>query len=253
MAFDHRPIYLQCSMNYGLWNGDTAPTQYQGPINITKLETTPIKQENDRLISNIDGSFGEALASVSKPTDPGTLSMEFNSMPKDLLALVIGADTATLTQTSDTVTDEAITTALNIWVPLANKFLDSATPLVLETAGTPDVVIDSSKYQVDYVAGLVMATHADAVGTKQATYKKLALTAAESYKAGKAKSAYIKLIGAATEKVSGKRGLLTIHKASVSNSSAYDWVKGGYTSGALSGDMLTPAGEDSPYLFQYLA
>lgn len=250
MAFDHRPFYVQCAMNYGLWSGDTAPTQYKGPINISKLETTPIKQENDRLISNIYGSFGEALASVPKPTASATLSMEFSSMPKDLLALVIGADQAALTQSSGTVTDEVITTVLNIWVPLANQFLDPATPLVLETS--PSAVIDATKYTVDYTCGLIMATHSDAVGVgKLATYVKLALTDSETYKAGKAKSAYLKLIGTAYEGVSGKKGLLIVHKASVSNSAAYDWVKGGYAVGTLSGDMLTPSGEDSPYVFKY--
>lgn len=252
MAFDHRPFYVQCAMNYGLWSGDTAPTQYQGPINITKLETTPIKQENDRMISNIYGSFGEALASVPKPTDSATLSMEFSSMPKELLALVIGADETALTQTNDTITDEVITTVLNVWIPLANHFLDPATPLVLETS--PSTVIADTKYSVDYTAGLIMATHADAVGVgKLATYKKLALTASETYKAGKAKSAYLKLMGTAYEGVSGKKGLLIIHKASVSNSAAYDWVKGGYAIGALAGDMLTPSGETSPYEFRYAA
>lgn len=251
MSFDHRPIYLQAAVKYGLWNGDTAPTQFYGPVNITKLETTPIKQENDRLISNIYGSSGESLASVPKPTEAAALSMEFSSMPKELLALVIGADTAALTQTTGTVTDEAVTLALNVWVPLANKFLDSATPLVLETA--PSTVVDAAKYQVDYVAGMVMAVHADAVGAKLATYVKLALTASETYEAGKAKSAYLKLVGTAYEAVSGKHGLLIIHKASVSNSAAYDWVKGGYATGALAGDLLTPTGETSPYVFHYLA
>lgn len=252
MAFDTRPMYIQAALNYGLWSGDVAPTQYQGPINITKLELTAIQQENDRLISNIDGSFGEALASVPKPTDPGTVSMEFNSMPKDLLALVIGADQTALTQTNDTVTDEAITTVLNIWVPLANKFLDSATPLVLETDGAPDVVIPATNYTVDYISGMIMATNVAAVGTGLlATYKKLALTASETYAAGKAKSAYLKLIGPATEKISGKRGLLIVHKMSVSNSAAYDWVKGGYATGTLAGDLLTPSTETSPYTFHY--
>lgn len=250
MAFDHRPFWIQCALNYGLWSGDTPPTQYQGPINITKLETTPIKQENDRLISNIYGSFGEALASVPKPTESAALSMEFSSMPKELLALVIGADETALTQTADTVTDEVITTVLNVWVPLANQFLDPATPLVLETS--PSTVIATTKYTVDYTAGLIMATHADAVGVgKLATYVKLALTASETYKAGKAKSAYLKLMGTAYEGVSGKKGLLIIHKASVSNSAAYDWVKGGYAVGALAGDLLTPTGETSPYEFRY--
>jgi hypothetical protein len=177
--------------------------------------------------------------------------MEFNSMPTELLSLVIGADVTALTQTADTITDEVITTVLDTWVPLASKFLDSSVPLVLETDGTPDVAIATSKYEVDYNAGLIRALHTDAVGAKDATYKKLAITAGESYAAGKAKSAYIKLYGTAIEKVTGNVGLLTIHKASVSPSSAYDWVKGGFAAGSLTGDLITPTGYGSPYLFEY--
>lgn len=250
MAYDHRPMYVQCRLSYGLYVGDVAPTTFLGPVNITKLELSSIKQEQERLISNMEGSWGEALASVAKPTDPGTISMEFNSMPKELLSLVIGADISALTQTNDTVTDEAVTTVLDTWVPLANKFLDSATPMILETS--PDTVIATTKYEVDYVAGMIRALHSDAVGVgKLATYKKLAITAGESYAAGKAKSSYIKLYGVAVEKITGKSGLLTVYKASVASDSAYDWVKGGFASGTLTGDLITPVGVGSPYLFQY--
>jgi len=193
-----------------------------------------------------------ARQAIVASTDPGTMTMEFNSMPTELLSLVIGADVTALTQTNDTVTDEVITTLLDTWVPLANKFLDSTVPLVLETDGTPDVAIATSKYEVDYNAGLIRALHSDAVGVGMlVTYKKLAITAGESYAAGKAKSAYIMLYGTAVEKVTGNAGLLTVYKASVSPSSAYDWVKGGFATGALTGDLITPTGFGSPYLFQY--
>lgn len=89
MAFDHRPIYLLCELKYGLWSGDNEPTQFKGPINITKLETTPIKQEDDELLSNMASTNGQVLDSVQKPSESGTLSMEFNSMPADLLELVM--------------------------------------------------------------------------------------------------------------------------------------------------------------------
>jgi hypothetical protein len=252
MAYDHRPMYVQCRLNHGLYVGDVAPTTFLGPVNITKLELNSITQEQERLISNMEGSWGEALASVSKPTDPGTMVMEFNSMPTELLSLVIGADVTALTQTADTITDEVITTVLHTWVPLASKFLDSSVPLVLETDGTPDIAIATTKYEVDYNAGLIRALHADAVGVaKLATYKKLLITAGESYAAGKAKSAYIMLYGTAIEKVTGNAGLLTVYKASVSPSSAYDWVKGGFATGSLTGDLITPPGYSSPYLFEY--
>jgi hypothetical protein len=252
MAFNHRPIYLQCAMNYGIWSDvNTPPTTFQGPINITKLELTSITQEYDDLISNMDGSFGEALASVATPTDPAAISMEFNSMPKELLALVLGADQSALTQAATPVVDEAITTVLNVWVPLTKQFLNSSVPLVMTDTASPPNTISTSHYSVDYVTGMVMATNVAAVGNMEVDYTPRALAASETYKAGKAKSSYLKMVGHATEKVSGHRGILIVHQALVSNSSAYDWVAGSYASGTLEGKLITPGTEDSPYEFLY--
>lgn len=248
MAFDHRPIYLLCDLKYGLWNGDTAPSQFYGPINITKLETTPIKQEDDDLLSNMASTIGQTLDSVQKPSDPGTLDMEFNSMPAALLSLVIGATSVgTLTQSSGAITDEAVTTALDIWVPLANKYI-SSTGFLLKTSG--DVAVSSTKYEVDYTDGMIRALHADAVGTgMKASYTKEATTG-ETYEAGKAASAYLMLRGKAYEKRSQTWGRLLVVKASVSNSAATDWVKGGWSVGTLTGKILTPTGYNAPIVFE---
>lgn len=247
MAFDHRPLYIECAMKFGLWTGDTPPSQFLGPINITKLETTPITQEDDDLVSNIAGSVGEVLDSVPKPTDAGTLSMEFNSMPKDLLSLVIGADNSALAQNGASVTDESVNTALNIWVPLANKYL-SATGFSLKTSA--DAAVDAAKYVVDTVDGMIMAIHADAVGTGMKFSYTTETVAGETYEGGKAKSAYLMLRGKAYDKRSAKWGRLLVVKASVSNSAAQDWAKGGWMSGALNGKLLTPTGYNAPLTFQ---
>lgn len=247
MAFDHRPLYIECAMKFGLWNGDTPPSQFLGPINITKLETTPITQEDDDLTSNIAGSVGEVLDSVPKPTDAGTLSMEFNSMPKDLLSLVIGADNSALAQNGASVTDEPVNTALNIWVPLANKYL-SATGFSLKTSA--DAAVNAEKYVVDTVDGMIMAIHADAVGTGMKFSYTTETVAGETYEGGKAKSAYLMLRGKAYDKRSAQWGRLLVVKASVSNSAAQDWAKGGWMAGTLGGKLLTPTGYNAPLTFQ---
>ena len=246
MAFDHRPLYLECAMKYGLWDGDTPPSQFIGPINITKLETTPITQEDDELVSNIAGSVGEPLDSVPKPTESGTLSMEFNSMPTKLLNLVIGADDSALSQAAATITDESVDTALNIWVPLDNQYL-SATGFSLKTAA--DAAVDAAKYVVDYDDGTVMAIHADAVGDGMKASYTTEDVSGETYEGGKAKSAYLMLRGKAYNKRTGKWGRLLVVKASVSNKAAQDWAKGGWMTGALNGKILTPPGYNAPLIF----
>lgn len=246
MAFDHRPIYIQCALNYGLWTGDTPPSQFYGPINITKLETTPIKQESDDLVSNIAGTVGQTLDAVQKSTEAGAMSMEFNSMPKELLELVLGADMSAFSQTGGSIT-ATVTTALNVYVPIGSQYLSSV-GFALKTAG--NVAVDAAKYVVDYDDGMIMAVHADAVGVGMQITATTLTAAGEDYAGGKAKSAFIQLRGRAYNKRTEKWGRLVVVKANLSNSQAYDWVKGGWAQGTLTGKILTPPGYTAPLNFQ---
>ena len=69
-----RGIFLHCAFKIGFWDGDSAPAQFFDPCNFTKLEIASQTQESDPLISNIEGSVGETLASVQKSTKPASLN-----------------------------------------------------------------------------------------------------------------------------------------------------------------------------------
>lgn len=242
---DLSPVYLQCAMYAGFYSGDTAPTQYIGPINFTKIELAPITQEPDDLLSNIDGSIGEIISSVNRPTEAGTASLEFKSQPPDLLALTLGATVTTLTQSSGAVVDEAVTGVLDMWVPLANKYIDSTVTVTVTKAAVP---VTGTKFEVDHVAGLYRALHADAAGSVLVSYTKAA-AAGSTFAGGKAVSSYTKLYGRARNKVSDRVGTLTIHKANLTAAGPFDPVAGGFLTGALTGKLITPTGQSSPYLF----
>lgn len=246
LAVAPRAIYLRCEMKVGIWSGDTAPTQYSDPLNFTKIELTAPAQEKEELISNMTSNFGSPLDSQNKPTEGASASLEFNTFTPGMLATVLGADVTEGTQTTGTVADEVITTALGVWVPLANAHLSSFTSL--ETSG--DVAVESTKYEVDLVLGMIKATHADAVGVgMKATYVKADRTW-EEYAAGQAKSVYVHLVGQATDQVSGKVGRLDVWKASLAPSGAVDPVVGGYFTGALGGTLIAPTGRASPWQWQ---
>lgn len=242
-----RDIYLQCAFKFGFWSGDTAPTQFFDPVNFTKLEITGVTQETDDLISNMEGSWGEVLSSVNKPTDPAQLTAEANYMPPALFGLLIGADITELNQSTSAITDEAITPAVGLWVPLENQWIETS-GFVAKTSG--DVTVTSDHYEVDHVNGLFKALDATGATVAKVTYSKSTRTG-EIYKGGKAKSQYVKLVGTATEKVSQRRGMLVIHKINLSGTSAFDPVTGGRISGEFSGKMLTPPGETSPWTWIY--
>lgn len=246
LAVASRAIYLNCAFKPGFWSGDVAPTQFYDPVNFTKLEITAQVQESDRLLSNMEGTAGEALASVNKPTDPAKLSAEADYMSPQMLALLLGADISEVTQSTSTVTDEAVTPAIGVWVPLANRYISGASA---KTSG--DVVVAASHYAVDGINGLFKALDATGATVAKVSYTKDARTI-ETHKAGKAKSSYIMLVGTGTEKVSQKRCRLIVHKASLAAGGAFDPVAGGYLKGTFAGDLLTPATETSPWQVEFL-
>lgn len=241
-----RAVYLNCAFKPGFWSGDTEPTAFYDPINFTKLEITSQVQEADRLISNLEGSAGEALASVNKPTDPAKMAADADYMSPQMLALLLGADLSEVTQITGTITDEAVTLSVGLWVPLANRYISGASA---KTAA--DAVVSSSHYAIDGINGLIKALDATGATIAKVSYTKDARTA-ETHKAGKAKSSYIKLVGTGTDKVSQKRVRLVIHKASLAAGGAFDPVAGGYLKGSFAGDILTPPTETSPWQVEFL-
>lgn len=241
-----RAIYLNCAFKPGFWSGDVAPTEFYDPVNFTKLEITAQVQESKRLLSNMEGSAGEALASQNQPTDPAKLSAEADYMSPQMLALLLGADLSEVVQTTGTITDEAVTPAVGVWVPLANKYISG-----VSAKTSADVIVAASNYVIDGINGLFKALNSTGATVAKVTYTKDARTA-EVHKAGKAKSSYITLVGTGTEKVSQRRCRLVIHKASLAAGGAFDPVAGGYLKGTFAGDLLTPSTETSPWQMEFL-
>ncbi|AUB81453.1 hypothetical protein [Candidatus Thiodictyon syntrophicum] len=253
MALDLTPrrfLFLDVAMKYGPWVGDTRPTQLYDAINFSKLEFAPPPQKTSRITSRMEGSIGQALASVQRPTgEPGTLDAEFDAAPVGFLALALGATVVELAVSAAPVADAAVTTVLGLWVKLPNAWIDAAT-FVLETDGDPDVAIDATKYQLDAVNGFVKATHADAVGSKLASYSVKATTG-ETYHAGQALSTDVYLVGTGTEQATKKRCSIVVERANLAPGGKFDPVAGDALKGSVKGDLLTPADAVSPWRYAY--
>jgi hypothetical protein len=253
IAVASRATYLRCEFKFGVWSGDTAPTSFYDPVNFTKLEITSQKQAFEQLISNMESSAGETLASVAKTAEAAKLSAESDFMPPYLFGLLLGSDITELSQTTSAVADEAITPALGLWVPLAHKYISAhGTGTEIAAKTSADGAVDSSHYAIDLINGLFKALDATGMTVAKLSYHP-ATRAGEIYKGGKAKSAYLKLVGTGTEKVSQKRCRLVVHKASLAPSGTFDPVAGGYVKGTFAGDILTPTGETSPWQYEYLS
>lgn len=247
-----RAIYLNAKLRAGIRaDQNTAPASFAEAQNFTLCEITSPVQEFEKLLSNISDSLGAALASVPKTTESAKIKLEFDTMTPEMLALVLGADVTEVTQASEAVAVDTVTTVLNRWVPLSHQYLTAhgtGTEITLKTS--TDTTVASTKYEIDLVDGMIKATHADAVGTgMKVGYTKSARTF-EQYLAGLAKSAYVQLQGTATDRVSGQVGRLVVWCASLAPSGAVDLVKGGYFKGTLEGDLILPTGQSSPWKFE---
>jgi hypothetical protein len=245
-----RGFYLNCAFRFGIRaDGVAEPTNYYDNLNLTKLELTGQTQESDDLPSNIDGQIGELLASVNKPTEAASLTAELNYMPPVLWAVLMGADLTEVTQTADTVTDSAITVTNGLWTKLPDTFINP-TGITCKTAADATVTA-SGNYEVDTVSGMIKGLSVTGATITKISYTKLAMAAgsAHRYDAGKAKSTYCKFIGTATDKITNTKGLLIIHNVNLAPSSTFDPVTGTYASGALTGKMITPSGQSSPWSF----
>ncbi|MBZ4194217.1 MAG: hypothetical protein LAE24_07920 [Candidatus Contendobacter sp.] len=253
IAVASRALFLKCEFKIGFWSGDVAPTSYYDPVNWTKLEIASQTQKFEQLISNMESSAGETLASVASTDKAAALTAEADYMPPILFGLLLGADITELAQSGATITTELITPVLGMWVPLANKYLSAhgtGTEIVAVTSA--DVAVANTHYAIDTINGLFKALTATGATVGKLSYK-TATRPGEIYKGGKAKSAYVKLVGTGTEKISQRRCSIVVHKASLAASGNFDPVAGGYVKGAFAGDLLTPSTETSPWSYIYLS
>ena len=245
-----RATYLRCEFKFGVWSGDTAPTSYYEAVNFTKLEIQSQVQEFERLLSNMESTYGQVLGSVAKPTESASLSAEADYMPPYLMGLLLGADITELSQNTSAVTKEAIVLTSRLWMPLANKYIaahGTGTEIVAKTSA--DAAIASTEYSIDLVNGMFKALSSAGATVRKLSYH-TTTRAIENYAAGKAISNYVMLVGSATDKVSSKRGRIVVYKVNLSGSAAFDPVTGTYVKGTFGGTMLTPTGYTSPWLFQ---
>lgn len=236
-------VYMNFEGRIGLWDGETPPAQYSDFINFETIGISAPEQEEVKLISRMTSSYGTALDAQNVASDTvAAVEIEATTFTPGMLEMMLGATVTEVTQTTAAVSDEVVNTALNVWVPLANRGLAAAgtgTEISLATSG--DVAVDASKYEIDLVLGMIKATHADAVGTgMKLSYHKADVTW-EAYESGLAKTTYVHITGQATEKVSNKVGMLDIWRASLKSSGSFNPIGGEYLKGALSGDLITPA------------
>ena len=253
-ATSNRYFYLRAEFKFGIWAGLTAPSEFYGPVNFTKLEITAPKQKMTRLMSNMESSYGNLLDAQPSVSDPATLNCEFDSMTSGLLNMLIGSASSALSQSVGAITDEVISPTLGVWSRFANRFIapdGTGTEIEFMDDQSTPVAVPLVNFELDYINGMFRPITSLGATAATVSYHKAARSG-EIYDAGLAINKYVMLVGTATELSSAKRCSLAVHKANLMASGKIDLVGQAYLKGALDGDMLIPHGYNSPWRVEYL-
>lgn len=239
------PRRFVADLFFGQWSGFTPPLQYSGPLSATPVEITVAEQKSETLIGVNLSNLGETLDSGNTPTGtPAKVTFKASTASPIIMALALGGTVTEVTQSASAISDETVIIPAigNGWARLANQGIAAhgvGTEILVETAGTPDVEVASTKYEINLEAGLIRALHADAVGSKKVSYH-LAARTSNRYAAGSAVSQYVHILGIAKDQKSGYTAPLHIWRASLSSKTKFDATTNKFLEIELEGDLVLP-------------
>lgn len=248
-----RGLILAGDIYVGLYSGTAFQGYFGDAINVTELTLQPGDVETKDRVSKKRATFGQALDSVILP-QPWTLSLTTNTQNLDTLKMAFLGSSAAVSVTGASVTDEAVSAVHDLWVPLANRNLNSgATFEVTGSGGTPTYVLDTD-YQVDFRNGMirVLSTGSIADGADllvDYTYLDLAGTKVEG---AQVTSINARILLDGYNLADNERVSCLIHKATLVPTTPADLMSDEFMATQFSGTMVTPAGETAPFRYEEL-
>lgn len=231
-------VYLARQVS-GVWE------EYAGPYECSKFEIKPNVELKEQ-VSKGRSTYGQVIETVAI-AQPSDLSVDLTEVNKESLAIALLGTTAALSQTSGTLTDEAVTAKLDKWVPLSKAAL-TGSQTVTHTTGSPTYV-DGVDYIVNKQLGWIKALTGGAI------------TDAQSIKVD---SAYAAITGTEIKgstqtqlrvriKLDGKNFaddlpcIVTVHEAVIAADAAFDFLSDDFATVTMPGRMKTPSGYTEPF------
>lgn len=196
------------------------------------------------------GVYGQVTASVAirKPTEVKLKLQEFD---KENLAWAMMGDHTTLSSGGGTVTDEAVTAKLGIFVPLAQRNLTAAS-VVVTNSGATTTYVEGTDYEVNYTSGHLMAISGGAITESQGLKVDYAHGAISGWKVNAETETqikgeiYIDGINLAT----GERILVTVYRALLASDTGIDFFSDKFAEFSYSGRAELIAGKTTPYIVE---
>lgn len=197
------------------------------------------------------GTHGMVVAAVSvrKPSD---FSWSIERFTRTSLAMALLGDSAAITLSGGTVTDEAVTAKLDVFVPLANAHLTAASVVVTNSAAITTYV-ENVDYEINYPLGWLQAIEGGAITADQSLKVDYAHSAVTGWKVNGETVTQItgKFVLDGRNLVDGKGWVFTVPKVMFSSEAALDFLSDKFSEFKFKGRPILAVGQTVPYTMEY--
>lgn len=218
---------------------------WKGPYECSKFEIKP-NIELKEMVSKGKTTYGQVIESVALQ-QPADFTVELPEVNKESLSIALLGTTAALTQTSGTLTAEAVTVKLDAWVALTKANWNEA-PVVTNSAASTTYV-EGTDYIVNRTLGWIKALTGGAIAdaaSLKVTVDYDAITGTEIKGATSADvRARFKLDG--VNQVDKAPVIVSVHEVVIAADSALDFLADDFNTVSMPGRMKTPTGFTEPF------
>lgn len=229
------------------WNSQLgafdAPT---GPFEAKKFELTP-KSELKQMTSKGRTTYGQVIETVAIP-QPAEFAVSFAEVNKDTLLLALLGTSESVSQSSGTLTDEAIVAKKGAWVKLSKQNF-AAAGFTVENAGGTVTYVLGTDYEVNYAMGWVKILPGSVIADNASLLVGGTYNAISGTKISGATNAQLRaqFIFDGVNYADGLPCIVTVHEAVIAADSAFDFLGDDFGAVEMKGQMKTPTGKTEPF------
>lgn len=199
-------------------------------------------------VSKGKATYGQVIATVMVP-QPAELEIALGETSASGMALALQGTTASLSQGSGSITDEALIAKLGIWVPASKAKFQAAGFVVKHTSGTPTYTLGTD-YEVNLDMGWVRAKAGGAITDGQSLKVSGTYQAISGTKVRGATNAQVRAMFVLDGKDIANDTLVkvTVYEGVVSSGDLFNFLADEFNTVPLKGRMVTPAGYNEPFV-----
>lgn len=214
---------------------------YAKKFSITESADTKTRTSKAR------ATFGQASSNVTIKK-PAEVSIEIDEIAVSVLAMALMGGTAALTQSSSTITDEAVTAKLGIAVPLSKGNI-AATGVTVKNSAGDTTYVEGADYLLERTVGLLTALPGGAIADDDPLKfnGSVDAIAGTTIKGGSKPTTQCALVLIGKNLDTGKDIVVRVDSAALSPKKEIDFMADDFVSVELGGQLTTLSGKDSPY------